>query len=64
MSEPVKIGDRVRAILGSGGYWRKGTVTMVMEGTALEQSPQYMVHFDGDTGHSGPCFHCEGVSIA
>ncbi len=53
----AKIGDRVLSHVGSGGSMLPGTVEAVM--TVTGQPVQYMVRFDGNTGHSGPCFYVE-----
>lgn len=53
----IKLGDRVKACVGSAGFLRTGTVTAVIHGLGASPSPQYFVHFAGDHGHSGPCHY-------
>ena len=58
--ETFAVGERVLSHVGSGGTMlRPGVVTAVLEGTFLTPNPQYMVLFDGDQGHSGPCLYVE-----
>lgn len=53
----MKIGDYVRACVGAGVILRRGRVSAVIH---TSWGPdQYMVWFDGDQGHSGPCHYIE-----
>jgi hypothetical protein len=59
--DDIKCGDRVLSVVGTGGLPRHGTVTAIIRGPILSPDPQFFVRFDGDEGHSGPCFFAQKV---